>query len=124
MVYPAEAPEQPSARASAGLGQAHWGQGIVPSALVAFLPYAFREFDLLRVEAGIFSLCVVAAPRGRGGASWRHFHPHRPRSNPKSTRVLEKCGFTFEGRHRDAVVKVGEVAGGVPAAALPCAAAA
>ena len=65
------------------LGEPFWGRGIVSSAVVAFTPWAFERFDLLRIWAGVFE------------------------SNPASARVLEKAGYSFEGRHRAAVVKEG-----------------
>lgn len=67
------------------LGEPFWGRGIVTAAVVAFTPWAFQRFDLLRIWAGVFE------------------------SNPASARVLEKAGYVFEGRHRGAVVKQGRV---------------
>ena len=46
--------------------------------------YAFASFDLIRVEAYVFE--------------W----------NPASCRVLEKAGFTLEGRLRKTVTKDGK----------------
>ncbi len=65
------------------LGEPFWGRGIVTAAVVAFTPWAFERFDLLRIWAGVFE------------------------SNPASARVLEKAGYAFEGRLRSAVVKDG-----------------
>ena len=65
------------------LGEAFWGRGIVTRAVIAFTPWAFERFDLLRIWAGVFE------------------------SNPASARVLEKAGYAFEGRHRAAVMKDG-----------------
>lgn len=67
------------------LGEAYWGQGIATDALRLMTGYAFSRFDLLRLEAGVFS--------------W----------NPASARVLEKAGFAFEGRFRSNVFKDGEM---------------
>ena len=64
------------------LGEPYWGRGIVTAAVKAFTPWAFQRFDLLRIWAGVFE------------------------TNPASARVLEKAGYTFEGRHRAAVVKM------------------
>ena len=65
------------------LGEPFWGRGIVTSAVVAFTPWAFEQFDLLRIWAGVFE------------------------GNPASARVLEKAGYELEGRHRAAVYKDG-----------------
>jgi RimJ/RimL family protein N-acetyltransferase len=65
------------------LAEPFWGQGIATEALRAMTAYAFEQFDLVRLEAGVFS--------------W----------NPASARVLEKCGYVLEGRARAAVVKDG-----------------
>ncbi|HEX2441876.1 MAG TPA: GNAT family protein [Methylomirabilota bacterium] len=65
------------------LAEPFWGRGIATEALRAMTAYAFEQFDLVRLEAGVFS--------------W----------NPASGRVLEKCGYVLEGRARAAVVKDG-----------------
>jgi RimJ/RimL family protein N-acetyltransferase len=67
------------------LGEPFWGRGIATEALGAVTEYAFATFDILRLEAGVFG--------------W----------NPASARVLEKAGYTLEGRMRRAVVKHGRV---------------
>jgi ribosomal-protein-alanine N-acetyltransferase len=53
-------------------------------AVKAFVAYAFRTFDLVRLEAGVFE--------------W----------NPASARVLEKAGFAFEARLHKGVFKDGK----------------
>ena len=63
------------------LGEAYWGRGIVSEAVGAFTEWAFANFDLCRIYAGVFE--------------W----------NPSSARVLEKAGFEFEGRMKKAVIK-------------------
>lgn len=65
------------------LGEPFWGRGIVTAAVIAFTPWAFQRFDLLRIWAGVFE------------------------TNPASARLLEKAGYMFEGRLRAAVVKNG-----------------
>jgi RimJ/RimL family protein N-acetyltransferase len=65
------------------LGEPFWGRGIATEALRAVTEYAFEHFDICRLEAGVFD--------------W----------NPASARVLEKAGYTLEGRARLAVVKDG-----------------
>jgi len=76
---------QRSAELGFWLGEAYWGQGVMTLAVAAFVRWAFDEFDLLRIFAGVFE------------------------SNPGSMRVLQKSGFVLEGRQRCAVVKRGEV---------------
>jgi ribosomal-protein-alanine N-acetyltransferase len=65
------------------LGEPFWGRGIATEVLGAFTEYAFAHFDLCRLEAAVFE--------------W----------NPASMRVLEKAGYTLEGRARLAVTKDG-----------------
>jgi RimJ/RimL family protein N-acetyltransferase len=66
------------------LGEEFWGRGIVSEALQAMTEYAFANFDLCRIYAGVFE--------------W----------NTASMRVLEKAGYEFEGRMRKAVMKDGK----------------
>lgn len=63
------------------LGQPFWGRGIATRALEKFTRWAFREFDFARIQARVYD------------------------SNPASRRVLEKAGFTLEGRLRNAATK-------------------
>jgi RimJ/RimL family protein N-acetyltransferase len=67
------------------LGEPFWGRGIATEALRAITDYAFATFDVCRLEAGVFD--------------W----------NPASARVLEKAGYTLEGRARRAVIKDGRI---------------
>jgi ribosomal-protein-alanine N-acetyltransferase len=67
------------------LGEPFWGRGIATEALRAMTEYAFAHFDICRLEAGVFG--------------W----------NAASARVLEKAGYTLEGRARNAVVKDGRI---------------
>ena len=67
------------------LGEPFWGRGIATEALRAMTAYAFEHFDICRLEAGVFD--------------W----------NPASARVLEKSGYTLEGRARLGVVKDGRI---------------
>ena len=67
------------------LGQRYWGRGIATEALGLLTEHAFATTDLLRLEAHVFE--------------W----------NPASCRVLDKAGYTLEGRMRRAVVKDGRV---------------
>ena len=68
------------------LAEAYWGHGIATEALEAMTAYAFAALDICRREAGVFE--------------W----------NPASARVLEKAGYTLEGRLRRAVTKHGRTA--------------
>jgi len=65
------------------LGQEFWGRGITTEALIALTDYAFSTFDLSRLYAHVFE------------------------GNGASARVLEKAGYTFEGRMRKSVTKEG-----------------
>jgi len=66
------------------LGEKFWGRGIATEALIAVTDHAFANHDLCRVFAHVFD--------------W----------NPASARVLEKAGYTFEGRLRKSVTKEGQ----------------
>ncbi len=63
------------------LGEALWGRGFATIAVKAVTRYAFETFELRRLQAAVFE--------------W----------NPASARVLEKAGYSFEGRLRSYVVK-------------------
>lgn len=65
-----------TARIGYWVGEAFWGRGIVTEALTLVTDYAFDTFDLVRLQAGVFA------------------------HNDASARVLEKAGYTFEGRLR------------------------
>ena len=65
------------------LGEAFWGRGIATAAVRVTTDYAFARFDLTRLYAGVFA--------------W----------NTASTRVLEKAGYSFEARLRNAITKDG-----------------
>lgn len=60
------------------IGSRWWGQGLMPEALQAVIGYLFTEVGMNRIEA-------------------RH-----DANNPKSGRVMAKCGMTCEGTHRQA----------------------
>lgn len=66
------------------LGEAFWGRGIATDAVRVFVRHVFAASRLRRLEARIYA--------------W----------NPASARVLEKAGFTLEGRLRDAVCRFDE----------------
>ena len=67
------------------LSESYWGQGIVTDAVSALVPVAFERYDIVRLQAGIFS------------------------TNTASMRVLEKCGFTREAVHKNAIWKNGRL---------------
>ncbi|MBI4537507.1 MAG: GNAT family N-acetyltransferase [candidate division NC10 bacterium] len=67
------------------LGAAYWGRGIATEAVRAVTAYGFSRLGLRRIFAGVFE--------------W----------NPSSMRVLEKAGYSLEGRLRQAVLKDGRV---------------
>lgn len=67
------------------LGVRFWGQGIMTDAVRAYVGYAFSELGLLRLTAHTFEF------------------------NVGSARVLEKNGFTVEGRLRKHFRKDGEL---------------
>lgn len=66
------------------LAEPYWGRGIMTEAVRGMTDFAFATFDLCRVFAGVFE--------------W----------NPASMRVLEKAGYTCEGRLRKNVTKDGQ----------------
>ena len=65
------------------LSESFWGEGIMTGAVASLVPVAFERYDIVRLQAGIFS------------------------SNPASMRVLEKCGFILENVQRNAITKNG-----------------
>ena len=67
------------------LGEPFWGRGIATTALKETTAYAFAHFEIERLQAHVFE--------------W----------NPASARVLEKAGYTLEGRQRRHVFKDGRI---------------
>ncbi len=67
------------------LGEPFWGKGLMTEAVKLFTGYAFSNFDLLRLQAGVYS------------------------SNPASMRVLQKAGFVKEGVAQKAIFKRGQM---------------
>lgn len=66
------------------LGEAYWGRGIITEAVRAVTDHGFQSLDLCRIQAAVFE--------------W----------NPASMRVLEKAGYTCEGRLKRSVIKDGQ----------------
>jgi RimJ/RimL family protein N-acetyltransferase len=67
------------------LGEDYWGKGIMTEAVKAVTFFAFQNYDLCRLYAGVFA------------------------TNPASIRVLEKAGYQFEGRLRKSICKFGQI---------------
>ncbi|MDQ6861661.1 MAG: GNAT family N-acetyltransferase [Verrucomicrobiota bacterium] len=67
------------------LAEPFWGRGVMTHVVRAIIGYGFTALPLDRIEAYVFS------------------------NNPTSARVLEKTGFTCEGRLRQNVVKDGQL---------------
>ncbi|MEN6610086.1 MAG: GNAT family protein [Methanoregulaceae archaeon] len=65
------------------LSEEYWGKGIATDAVRTLIPIAFGQFPIIRLQAGIFA------------------------DNPASMRVLEKCGFSCEAIHKNAIIKNG-----------------
>ncbi|MDD5142020.1 GNAT family protein [Methanoregula sp.] len=82
-IHPLEDVYHRTAEIGYWLAEPYWGRGIVTDAVRAIVPVAFDRYDIVRIQAGIFS------------------------NNPASMQVLEKCGFIREAIHKDAVTKNG-----------------
>lgn len=68
------------------LGEDHWNQGIVSEAISVFSEWTFEQFKhVLRLEAEVFE------------------------GNDASARALEKAGYTFEAKKKNAIEKMGAV---------------
>jgi ribosomal-protein-alanine N-acetyltransferase len=67
------------------LGEEHWGKGIITEAVKLVTGYAFENFPLIRIEAGVYD------------------------KNTASMRVLEKAGYILEAILRKLIIKNGEV---------------
>ncbi|HLW71935.1 MAG TPA: GNAT family protein [Candidatus Binataceae bacterium] len=67
------------------IGEPFWGRGIATTALVAATTYGFDALGLARIQAGVFE------------------------GNPASARVLEKAGYTLEGRLLRSIIKEGRI---------------
>ncbi len=67
------------------VGEQYWGQGIATESLLLATELAFRDYDFVRLQAGVLE--------------W----------NPASCRVLEKAGYRLEARLRQQGFKDGEI---------------
>lgn len=66
------------------LGKKYWGKGIMTQAVEEILHMAFKKMKLHRVYAKVFE------------------------ENIASRKTLEKCGFQYEGLHKDSCFKHGK----------------
>jgi len=83
-IFPQSDIHEKSAEMGYWLAEEYWGQGIMTKAIQEIVEYGFRTFDIVRIFARPFS------------------------TNLKSQRVLEKAGFVFEARLKNALFKNGE----------------
>ena len=67
------------------LAEPYWGNGIMTETVARFTEYAFENFSLVRIYAEPYA------------------------ENASSCRVLEKAGYTLEGRLRSSVIKDGQI---------------
>ena len=67
------------------IGEPFWGNGIATKAIKLMTDYAFNNFNIIRIEAGVFAF------------------------NKPSMRVLEKNDFYLESIRKNAVLKNGEI---------------
>lgn len=67
------------------IGEPFWGNGIATKAIKLMTDYAFNNFNIIRIEAGVFAF------------------------NKPSMRVLEKNNFHLESIRKNAVLKNGKV---------------
>lgn len=63
------------------LGEQYWGKGIITQAIPQMIDYGFKNMDIVRIFARIFG------------------------TNKASQKVVEKCGFTLEGRYEKTIFK-------------------
>ena len=62
-----------------------WGRGIMSAAIKLLTTYAFKNLDVIRIQAGVLG------------------------NNPRSMRTLEKAGFVKEGILKNSMVKNGVI---------------
>ncbi len=67
------------------LDKSLWGRGIMTEVIHTFIPYAFENFDIFKLSAGVYG------------------------HNKASVRILEKNGFELEGVLRNHVYKNGVI---------------
>ena len=81
-IHPLDDVKCRSAEIGYWLSESLWGKGIMSDAVRSLVPVAFERYDIVRLQAGIFS------------------------NNPASMRVQEKCGFTREAVHRLSLIHI------------------
>jgi len=84
-IHPGQDVHRHTATLGYWLGAEFWGRGIMTEAVAALTDFCFENFPLRRISAEVFA------------------------NNPASARVLEKAGFTFEGRLKNNVIKDGKL---------------
>jgi RimJ/RimL family protein N-acetyltransferase len=84
-IHPGQDVHRHTATVGYWLGEGFWGRGIMTEAVAALTDFCFQNFPLRRISAEVFA------------------------NNPASARVLEKIGFTLEGRLKNNVLKDGEL---------------
>ena len=67
------------------ISKAFWGKGLATQAVKKMTEYAFANFDIIRIEAGVFDF------------------------NKPSMKVLEKNGYYLESIRKKAVIKKGQI---------------
>lgn len=77
-------PEHKRATLGYALHPLYWGQELMAEAIAAVLPTIFQSLALIRLQAYVYN------------------------GNDRSARVLEKCGFTYEGTLRKYVIIKGD----------------
>ena len=84
-VHPGQDVYRHTATVGYWLGEKFWGRGIMTEVVTAVTDFCFDNFPFRRISAEVFA------------------------NNPASARVLEKAGFTLEGRLKNHILKDGEV---------------
>jgi RimJ/RimL family protein N-acetyltransferase len=84
-VHPGQDVHRHTATVGYWLGEKFWGRGIMTEAVTAVTDFCFENFPLRRISAEVFA------------------------NNPGSARVLEKAGFSLEGRLKNNVLKDGKL---------------
>ena len=83
-IHPQEDVQRKNAELGYWLAEPFWGNGIISKAIPQIVEYGFKNFDITR---------IYARPYG---------------TNNASQRVLEKAGFTLEGKFEKTLFKNGE----------------
>jgi [ribosomal protein S5]-alanine N-acetyltransferase len=84
-VHPGQDVHRHTATVGYWLAEEFWGRCIMTEVVTAVTDFCFDNFPLRRISAEVFA------------------------NNPASARVLEKAGFSFEGRLKNNVIKDGEI---------------